>query len=102
MNTFIKYLQIKNIRVMTVLPAASLLLALFVPAGAVWAQATSGDVVGTVKDTSGAVIPNAAISVTNEDTGIATTTQSGSSGQYHVANLLTGTYAEVVNASGIE
>jgi Carboxypeptidase regulatory-like domain len=66
------------------------------------AQETSGDLVGTVKDTSGAVIVKAEVVVTNEDTNVATTIQTGSSGQYHAANLLPGKYDIAVTGSGFQ
>ncbi len=69
---------------------------------AAYGQATSGDIVGAVKDPSGAVIPNASVSVTNEETGIAATIQTNSSGQYHASNLLPGKYDVVVNAPGFQ
>ena len=56
------------------------------------AQTTSGDLTGTVKDPNGAVIVKATVVVTNEDTGVAATSESGTSGQYHVTNLLPGKY----------
>ncbi len=64
------------------------------------AQATNGDLTGTVKDPSGAVIPKAQIVVTNEETGVSATVQSGSGGDYHVSNLPPGKYDIVVNATG--
>jgi len=41
--------------------------------GMALAQTTSGDLVGTIKDVTGAVIPNAPVTVTNEATGVAST-----------------------------
>jgi Carboxypeptidase regulatory-like domain/TonB dependent receptor len=66
------------------------------------AQAVNGDVTGLVKDPSGAVIVKATVVITNEDTGIATTVETGSGGQYHVGNLLPGKYDIVVTASGFQ
>jgi hypothetical protein len=56
-----------------------------------WAQVT-GAISGTVKDPSGAVVPNAKITVTNKETGAARTTMSDSMGNYHVAALAVGPY----------
>lgn len=47
---------------------------------------------GTVTDPSGAVIPNAAISLANEQTGIQRLTTSDAQGRYTFDNLLPGTY----------
>jgi len=70
---------------------------------AVWptyAQMTSGDLVGTVRDPSGAVLPKATVVITNEDTGVVTTLQTNGSGLYHASNLLAGNYDISVNAQG--
>ncbi len=71
-------------------------------AGTAFAQQTSGDLVGTVKDPSGAIIPNAAVVVTNEETGVKANTLTGSAGEYRVSNLLPGRYDIVVNAPGFQ
>ena len=63
-------------------------------------QATSGDLVGTVKDPSGALIVEAMVVITNSETGVITTVMTGSSGQYHAANLLPGRYNVTVTAPG--
>lgn len=47
----------------------ALLTALLVPVLA-WSQATSGDLVGTVLDKSGAAVPSASVTVVNQDTGV--------------------------------
>ncbi|WP_158942296.1 carboxypeptidase regulatory-like domain-containing protein [Granulicella sp. S190] len=83
-------------------------ISLFVPAitmafiGAALGQTTSGDLVGTVKDPSGAIIANATIVVTNVDTGVATTEKAGTSGEFRVGNLLPGKYDLVVSSSGFQ
>jgi len=63
-------------------------------------QGTSGDIVGTVKDASGAVVPNASVTVTNESTGVVVKATSNQSGIYHVSNLLGGNYDLVFAAPG--
>ena len=74
-------------------------LCLLVPALA-FAQATTADIVGRVTDSSGAVLPGATVTITNEGTGdvrTATTTESGD----YVFNLLPiGTYALKVELQG--
>ena len=71
-------------------------------AGAAFAQQTSGDLVGTVKDPSGAIIANAAVTITNEATGVKLNTVTTSAGDYRASNLLPGSYAIVVNAPGFQ
>ena len=48
-----------------ILPVFALFLA---TSAAMWAQASGGSMVGTVHDPAGAVVPNAAVTITNTDT----------------------------------
>jgi hypothetical protein len=81
--------------------AISLLTALFVGGSFVaWAQATSGDIVGTVLDRSGAAIPGASVTVSNVATGVAATVQASKVGDFHVPNLLPGNYNISGSAAG--
>ena len=77
------------------------LLPVFVSVQAV-AQATSGDLVGTVKDPSGAVVVKATVTITNAETRVATLLTTTSSGQYHASNLLPGRYDISVTAPGFQ
>ena len=54
------------------------LAALF--AGSAYAQTDQGTITGVVQDTSGAVIPEAQVTVTNVDTGLSLETKSNRSG----------------------
>ena len=71
-------------------------------ATAAFGQQTSGDLVGNVKDSTGAIIPNAAVLVTNEATGVKLNTTTTSAGDYRANNLLPGRYDVVVNAPGFQ
>src|SRR5258708_37906328 len=62
------------------------------------AQVTTADVVGTVHDPTGAVVPNAKVSITNTGTGLTRTAQTGPSGDYVVNLLEPGTYSIKVEA----
>jgi len=62
------------------------------------AQYDNGSVVGTVKDSTGAAIPNATVVVTNDATSIATTTKTDASGNYEVPTLKVGTYTVTASA----
>ena len=66
----------------------------------IYAQSVSGDLVGTVKDATGAVVPNASITITNQATGVTATGKSTGEGQYRFPNLSPGTYDVVVTAAG--
>src|SRR5947209_8360163 len=63
-------------------------------------QTDAGRIVGTVTDPSGAVVPGAAITVSNEKTGQERKATSDSSGQYIVPNLAPSTYKITADAKG--
>ncbi|MDE3180890.1 MAG: TonB-dependent receptor, partial [Acidobacteriota bacterium] len=64
------------------------------------AQIDRGAIVGTVRDSSGAVIPNASVTVTNRDTGVSVSTRTNSAGAYQVLALIPGTYSAAAGAAG--
>jgi len=67
-----------------------------------YGQRLDGTLRGTVKDPSGAVIPNADVTVTNQTTTVKQTTKSTSTGQYVFPNLQVGTYTVGVTAKGFK
>jgi len=83
--------------------AVSLLLLLLVcgfvsqPASA---QVLYGSVIGTVTDPSGAIIPNAKVSITSKDTGQSREDTADESGRYSFVNVLPGNYTLKVQATG--
>jgi hypothetical protein len=60
--------------------------------GVMQAQYDNGSLVGTIRDTTGAPIPNAAVTITNTATGIATDVKSNGTGDYEVPTLRVGVY----------
>jgi hypothetical protein len=73
------------------------------PACPVHAQTISGTVTGTVRDSSGAVVPNATVTITNTDQNSTIFTgQSNSAGQYTAPFLPVGNYAVTVEAPGFQ
>src|SRR5258706_15554566 len=66
------------------------------------AQVVSGVIVGTVVDASGAVIPGAAVTLTNEQTNIDFKTRTDQTGNYVVPNLPPGSYSVRVEANGFK
>jgi hypothetical protein len=77
------------------------LVAAFLFAGNASAQVQDGNLVGSVLDASGAVIPNATVEAENVATGIRVTTTSGADGYYRFNNLLPGTYRVTGSAPGL-
>ena len=72
-------------------------------APSVMAQTSStGALTGTVKDPSGAVIPNATVTATSLDTGAVRTSTTGSDGVYRFSLLPTGNYRVRMEASGFK
>ena len=80
--------------------AAMTLLLLAQPLGA--QNTNTGEVKGIVTDPSGAVIPNVAVTITNVQTGVRTTTTSNGSGLYDIPSLLPGTYNISFRAAGFK
>src|SRR5262245_25335023 len=66
------------------------------------AQTTTGSIVGSVTDKTGALIPGAAITVTNADTGSTNKAVTDSSGNYAVTPLPVGHYSLTVEAKGFK
>src|SRR5690348_3269908 len=66
------------------------------------AQIDMGGVAGTVKDPTGAVVPNADLTLTNEATAVAQKTRSSSSGTYVFQAVPAGSYQLKVEASGFK
>src|SRR5512146_2364143 len=64
------------------------------------AQVLYGSVVGTVTDQTGAVVPEATVTVKNANTGLTREVTTNASGFYTIRNLLEGTYDLSVNKSG--
>ncbi len=69
---------------------------------AVRAQQETGTIAGTVTDPTGAVIPKAQITVTQEETNAKVTTTSDGSGLYSVPALSVGHYTLVVSMQGFQ
>jgi Carboxypeptidase regulatory-like domain/TonB dependent receptor len=77
-----------------------LFLLVFSFSTAVQAQIDMGRILGRVTDKSGAVIPHAKITVTNEGTGLTLTTQTALDGNYVLPDLKIGTYQVEIEAAG--
>ena len=67
-----------------------------------YGQSTYGAIIGTVKDTSGAVVANVTVKVTNTDENESHEVKSKNNGDYEVLNILPGHYLVTATATGFE
>src|SRR5438046_1165112 len=66
------------------------------------AQSTFGALLGTVTDDSGAVVPNAKITVTNQGENVSRVLSADAQGNFEALNLKAGTYAVTAEAAGFK
>ncbi|MGB7549118.1 MAG: TonB-dependent receptor [Terracidiphilus sp.] len=76
------------------------LLWLISAVGTGWAQVDTGTLTGTIRDSSDALLPDATVTATNVETGIATSVKADASGNYVLTPLRIGTYSLSVKATG--
>jgi hypothetical protein len=82
---------------------ACLFACLVLLAPALFAQSlTTGDIAGTLKDPSGAVVPNATITLKSLDTGSTQNSTSNSSGEFRFRLLKTGQYMVSTSPTGFQ
>ncbi len=79
---------------------ASLLLV--VALGHAAAQSTYGTILGTVHDSSGAVVQGAEVTLTNRGTAATRTVVTDEAGDYSFRNIDVGTYAITLTAQGFQ
>src|SRR6266576_4101371 len=77
-------------------------LLLCIMAGAVLGQTGAGRIQGTVKDSSGAVIPKANVTAEHVETGTSFQTVTNGSGFFIFPSTQTGRYRVTVQAPGLE
>jgi hypothetical protein len=80
----------------------SVLLALILASVPLVAQKITGDISGDVTDSSGAVLPNATVTVKSAATGLTRSATTTSSGSYRVTDLPIGAYTVGVSAQGFK
>ncbi len=81
---------------------AFLALVILSVALAVHAQVTTGAISGTVKDATGAVVPDATVVLLNEDTGISRTVPTDTEGRYSASSLSLGRYRVTASREGFQ
>ncbi len=71
----------------------------YVPARA---QVTTGSILGTIHDATGAVLPNATITITDTGKGTSSTEHTDANGDYNVPFLIPGTYSVSIEMTGFK
>src|SRR5665213_4453476 len=66
------------------------------------AQISTGTIVGVVKDSTGGVVPNAAVTLTQVATGATRQTHTSDQGTFNAQFMALGTYAITVSATGFQ
>ncbi len=89
-------------RLAVVLAIAGLTLLFSFSARTTLAQAVTGTLLGTVQDSTGAVVPNATVTLTNEGTNVINKATTGPQGFYTFPNLVPGQYSVTVEARGFK
>ncbi|HMD85205.1 MAG TPA: carboxypeptidase-like regulatory domain-containing protein [Terriglobia bacterium] len=91
-----------NSRKERLLSVAACLLLMLLMVSPLQAQIDTGRILGTVKDQSGAVIPGAKVTLTNEGTGLSLTVTTGPSGYYVFPGIRIGSYRIEVEVPGFQ
>src|SRR3954447_7906655 len=68
----------------------------------IWAQAATGNIRGTVMDSSGGVIPNCAMTITNQNTGDKRSLVTNDHGDFNAASIAVGTYTVTAEMPGFQ
>jgi outer membrane receptor protein involved in Fe transport len=79
-----------------------LVVCLFLSAGSLFAQSSSGSISGTVADAQGGALPGVTVTATNVDTGALRTAVSNAAGQFQLALLPPGTYNTEAQLEGFQ
>jgi hypothetical protein len=80
----------------------SALIVLALMAGCAWSQTLGSDLLGTVRDPSGSVVPQATLMATNSETNISYRAETDGSGNYIFTQLRPGPYVLVVEHPGFQ
>ena len=65
-------------------------------------QVLYGSITGTITDSSGAAVPGATVTITNEETGLELTSFTGPAGTYTIRNVPGGTYTLKASLQGFK
>src|SRR5258707_13571643 len=80
----------------------ALALGVLLFSGLAFGQVTTGTILGTVHDTTGAAVVGAKVTITETAKGTVSEHDTGDDGDYNVPFLIPGTYSEVVQKEGFK
>ncbi len=92
----------KQITLRSIRPASAILVCCLFASAAAYGQETSADILGTVSDPSGAIIPGAKVTLTNVATQVKQDSTTNQSGDYLFTLLKPGTYSLTIVAKGFK
>jgi Carboxypeptidase regulatory-like domain len=92
----------RPIAVIAVIPAIALMFALGADSSTFAQIATTGQIVGTVQDQSGAVIPGVEVQLQNEETKAIQTATASTDGGFVFPTVLPGSYTLTATKQGFE
>src|SRR5213080_212837 len=90
----------KTLRLIRTLLSSILVAVMLTPAA--WPQGSTATVSGTVRDQSGAVIPTAAVTLTNSATNVTSKTKTNETGFYLFPGQVPGPYVLSAEAAGMQ
>jgi hypothetical protein len=93
-------ISLKRFRHAISLLILTLAVLMFASVASIYAQQTTGSIVGTVKDETGAVVPAATVKATNVDTGFSRSAPTNGYGEYRIDYLPVGKYTVELQATG--
>ena len=81
----------------------AVVLLLLLSVGRLYGQAgATGTILGTITDSTGAVLPNVKITVTNTATNVETRAETSSAGDFYIPSLISGTYSVIAEAPNFQ
>src|ERR1700722_14369739 len=82
--------------------ASAMFALLVVSMTAAYSQAVNGTLLGSVTDSTGAVVVNAKVTITEQNTNVSRTAMTNESGNYTFGDMPPGRYAVVVEQTGFK
>jgi len=97
-----KSVTLKTVRARTMMSVLGAILGVLLLSVALFAQGSSGRILGTITDQTGAVLPGATVTVIDTERGLTRTLTTDAAGEYNAPNLIPGTYSVRVEAKGFK